>query len=73
MSSSPTRRGRGPLLFLTVCVAVFALVAGWLRFFGGGDAPPGVTLTDLRGVDDLKARFNADSGRTRLVVIFSPT
>ena len=30
-------------------------------------------MTDLNGVDDLKARFNADRGVTRLVVIFSPT
>jgi hypothetical protein len=73
MSSSPPRRRRGLLPFLAVCLAVFALVAGYLRFFGGAEPPTGITLTDLRGVDDLKARFNADSGQTRLVVIFAPT
>jgi hypothetical protein len=30
-------------------------------------------MADLHGVADLQARFNADLGLTRLVVIFSPT
>jgi len=30
-------------------------------------------MTDLHGVADLQARFNADRGMARLVVIFSPT
>jgi hypothetical protein len=30
-------------------------------------------MTDLHGVTDLQARFNADRGLPRLVVIFSPT
>jgi hypothetical protein len=30
-------------------------------------------MTDLHGVADLKARFNADRGLPRLIVIFSPT
>jgi hypothetical protein len=32
-----------------------------------------VTMTDLHGVADLQARFNADRGQPRLVVVFSPT
>jgi hypothetical protein len=47
--------------------------ARWLRFFAPRSAPEGVTMTDLRGIADLKARFNADRGSSRLVVIFSPT
>ena len=31
------------------------------------------TLTDLRSVDDLKTLFNADIGKTRLVLLVSPT
>jgi hypothetical protein len=52
---------------------VFLLVAGGLYFLGPRSAPPGVTMTDLHGVADLQARFNADRGLPRLVVIFSPT
>jgi hypothetical protein len=64
---------RGGAIVLLVAVLAVALVAGWLRFFAPRSAPKGVTMTDLEGVEDLKARFNADRGTTRLVVIFSPT
>jgi hypothetical protein len=30
-------------------------------------------MADLHGVGDLRARFNADRGQPRLIVIFSPT
>jgi hypothetical protein len=59
--------------FVAVCLLGFGLLAGWLRFFAPRSAPPGVTMTDLRGVADLQARFNADRGVPRLIVIFSPT
>jgi hypothetical protein len=59
--------------FLAVCLLVFVLLAGWLYFFAPRSAPPGVTMTDLHGVADLQARFNADRGLPRLIVIFSPT
>jgi hypothetical protein len=59
--------------FLAVCLLVFVLLAGWLYFFAPRSAPPGVTLTDLHSVGDLQARFNADRGLPRLIVIFSPT
>jgi hypothetical protein len=69
----PPRRRRVGLGFLTVCLLVFVLVAGGLHFLGPRSAPPGVTMADLHGVADLQARFNADRGQARLVVIFSPT
>jgi hypothetical protein len=59
--------------FLAVFLLVFALLAGGLYFFAPRSAPPGVTMADLHGVADLQARFNADRGQPRLVVIFSPT
>jgi hypothetical protein len=49
------------------------LLAGGLYFFAPRWAPPGVTMTNLHGVTDLQARFNADRGLPRLIVIFSPT
>jgi hypothetical protein len=59
--------------FLAVCLLLVVLVAGGLYFFGPRQAPPGVRMTDLHGVGDLQARFNADRGLPRLIVIFSPT
>jgi hypothetical protein len=70
---APRRRRRRTIGFLAVCLLVFALLAGWLYFFAPRSAPPGVTMTDLHGVADLQARFNADHGQPRLIVIFSPT
>lgn len=64
-------RSASTLILMALVVA--GLVAGWLGFLAPRQAPPGVTLTDLRGIDDLRARFDADRGMTRLIVIFSPT
>ena len=69
----PRRRRWRTVGFLAVCLLVFLLVAGGLYFLGPRSAPPGVTMADLHGVADLKARFNADRGLPRLIVIFSPT
>ena len=68
----PPRRGK-VVVFLAVCLLVFVLVATGLHFLGPRSAPPGVTMADLHGLADLQARFNADRGQPRLVVIFSPT
>ena len=67
----PHRRGK--LVFLAICLLAFVLVAAGLHFLGPRSAPPGVTTADLHGVADLQARFNADRGQPRLVVILSPT
>ena len=37
--------------------------------FGGQDT----TLTELRSMHDLRARFDADAGSPRLVLLVSPT
>jgi hypothetical protein len=60
-------------VFVAACLLVFVAVAGGLYFFAPRSAPPGVTMADLHGVADLQARFNADRGQARLIVIFSPT
>jgi hypothetical protein len=69
----PSRSRRATMVFLAVCLLVVVLVAAGLHFLGPRSAPPGVTMADLHGVADLQARFNADRGQPRLVVIFSPT
>jgi hypothetical protein len=59
--------------FLAICVLVVVLLGGGLYFFEPRQAPAGVRMADLHGVADLQARFNADRGLPRLIVIFSPT
>lgn len=34
-------------------------------------APP--ALSNIAGVDDLKARFNTDAGKPRIILLLSPT
>ena len=60
----PYRRRLGRAL--AVLAAAVALAAGCR-----GPAQP--TLSDLHGVADLQARFNRDAGKTRLVLLLSPT
>ena len=60
------------LVLLLIPVLVVArpyLGAVFSLSFGGQDT----TLTDLRSMDDLRTRFDADAGGTRLVLLVSPT
>jgi hypothetical protein len=36
-------------------------------------APPPASLVDLRGPSDLRAAFNNDRGRLRIILLLSPT
>jgi hypothetical protein len=71
--------GRPPRrLALVVAALVTVVVVGatWVvdrKFFAHATPPPGVTLTDLRGVDQLRFLFDADAGSTRLILVLSPT
>jgi hypothetical protein len=65
-----SRRAR--LGIATLIVVAVLLAAGWW-LLGPVSAPEGVTMSDLGSVEDLKARFNADKGHTRLILILSPT
>jgi len=51
---------------LGLVLLLLALAAGCR---GDGKA----TLSDLNGVEDLKARFNRDAGKPRIVLLLSPT
>ncbi len=64
-----------PLVTGLVVLGVVAAAILLVKFLGDRALPdvPGVTLTDLKGVEDLRARFNADKGAPRLVLFFSPT
>jgi hypothetical protein len=72
-SGPPPSSRRATAVFLAACLLVVVLIAAGLHFIGPRSAPPGVTMADLHGVADLQARFNADRGQPRLVVILSPT
>jgi hypothetical protein len=39
----------------------------------GATRPADLTVTDLRNVGQLRARFNADQGMSRLVLALAPT
>jgi hypothetical protein len=81
-----SRRGR--LGFVVACVLVFAVIGVWVTrttpsMAPSGKAPvtvtPGVTrpaglaVTDLRDVEQLQTRFNADKGVPRLLLALAPT
>lgn len=66
------RRGVRPLVLSLLFVLGAWLVAGRPPIWHQPD-PPRAGLTELRGVDELRARFNADAGKTRLILVLSPT
>ena len=68
-------RKRNPLVtgFIVLTVLGLALFVG--KRIADSIIPdvPGVTLTDIHSIDDLRARFNQDQGTPRLVLLVSPT
>jgi hypothetical protein len=50
--------------------AVAALAVA-LTLLGCRPGPP--TLKDISSVDELAARFNADAGKPRIILLLSPT
>jgi hypothetical protein len=52
------------------CVVVAAIIAGVI---GSLKPNPNVTLTDLNNINDLRMRFNQDTGTPRLLLLVSPT
>lgn len=67
-------RGLAPTVAVLVTLAVLAaMFVVDKKFFASVTPPPGVTLTDIRGVDQLRTRFDADEGTTRLILVLSPT
>ena len=60
----------GLLALATLLLAAWLIVASPLLH---KTPPPGIRLTDLRAISQLRARFNADVGLPRLILILSPT
>ena len=61
-------------VFALLLIPVLVVARPYLgAIFGLGFGGQETTLTDLRSVDDLRARFDADVGSPRLVLLVSPT
>ena len=71
---NPASGGRGTRRPLTVALLTILLPL-WLvtlaSVAGCKAAPP--VLDELDGVNELKARFNADAGKPRIILLLSPT
>jgi hypothetical protein len=61
------------LVSIPFAIALVALFPGARADIGAQAAPAAATLHELRDVSDLKARFNDDRGKTRIVLLVSPT
>jgi hypothetical protein len=62
------------LRHIAVLVAVAIIAASAPPpFWNGSVVTAAAKLSDLRGVDELKTLFNKDKGKTRLVLLVSPT
>jgi len=83
-----SRRGRLWFVAVCLAVfALLAVVMTWLApstapngktpvtvtLAPGAQQPAGLTVSDLDSVDQLRARFNADTGVPRLVLSLAPT
>lgn len=66
---------RNPLLTGFVVLALLAVAFFVGKRISDNIIPdvPGVTLTDVHTIEDLRARFNQDVGTPRLVLFLSPT
>ena len=66
---------RNPLLTGLEIVVVVALVLFVGKRISDNIIPdvPGVTLTDVHSIEDLRSRFNQDQRAPRLVLLVSPT
>jgi hypothetical protein len=74
----------GRLLTIGLILAVLAVagiqlanphsyVSELVARIGESGSGPEASVTDLTSIDQLQARFNADDGHARLLLLFSPT
>jgi hypothetical protein len=60
-----------------IIIAAIALLAGLLIVFysetRSGNVSDSGSLTDIKNIDTLRIQFNLDAGKTRLVILVSPT
>ena len=78
MTGGMPRPLRRLLAVVVIAAVLFALVLPNLPYIPYVGRPwphssSGAKLTDIQSVEDLQARFNQDSGSTRLILLLSPT
>jgi predicted small lipoprotein YifL len=54
---------------LAGCGHAGTLIAPWER----ATPPPGLILTDLHDISELRTTFNEDAGKPRMIMLVSPT
>jgi hypothetical protein len=63
---------RGMIAAVVLLASIFTVV-----YFEAGSQPrlaPGQKpLTDIKSIDTLRTQFNLDAGKTRLIILVSPT
>lgn len=81
-SDPPSQSGPTPpakktsfLLNALFAIGIVALGSFVVKFMADNTIPdvPGVVLTDMHSIDDLRTRFNQDHGTPRLILLLSPT
>ena len=61
-------------VFVLLLIPVLVVARPYLgAVFGLGFGGQHTTLTNLRSIDDLRIRFDADAGSPRLILLVSPT
>ncbi len=77
-----TLRGRGLILAAILILLVVAgmqlanphsYVSEIIGRIGEAGSGPDANLSDITGIDELKAQFNRDAGHPRLILLLSPT
>jgi hypothetical protein len=58
--------------WITLAIVAGLFIAAW-KVAGPVQPPPGVTLSDLKDVDQLSALFNEARGTPRMILVLSPT
>jgi len=73
--STPAPTKSNPLISSFLVVGLVVALLFLIKFMSDRAIPdaPGVTLTDMRSIEDLQARFTQDHGTPRLVLLLSPT
>lgn len=64
--SLPKRTGK-PVLGIIILLVVILLAIYW------GTRPRLAPLTDIQNIGTLRTQFNQDIGKTRLILLVSPT
>ena len=72
--ATPAKKSN-PLVSGLVALGLVAALAFLFKLISDNYIPdvPGVTLTDIHSIEDLRARFDQDAGTPRLVLLLSPT